>query len=547
VQPLELKEYLTIIRHWAWLIVLGTAVAGGTAYVVSRNTTPVYRASIRLLIDQAPGAGGNEYSQALLSERLARTYTELIRARPVLRQTIETLNLPLSVGELTRMVAVSQTRDTQIIGLSVEDIDPERAALIANTVAAVFIEQNQELQNARYANAVAGWELWLQEQADRIESVEVQINSFPAAQDAEERAALSRLETQLNEAQIGYTRGFNELQALRVSQAKESSAVVVVEPAEAMRTPIRPRTQQNTLLAAVVGAMLALGLVFLIEYLDDTVKTPEQVLQDTDLATLGGIAHIKGAQPNEKLVALHMPRAPLAEAYRVLRTNLAFAAVDGGLQTVMVTSASPSEGKSTTVANLALVMAQAGQRVILVDADLRRPTLHKIFKTSNNRGLTTSLVDGSTPVADHCCEIDIANLRLLTSGPLPPNPAELLNSQRMRQLIRELEAEADVVLFDTPPVLSVADASILAAQVAGTLIVVKAGQTRREALLRSAEGLQKTGANLLGVVINSLRPSGRGYDAYYYYRYDTYETTPTHPSATGRLRWASWLATLRGR
>jgi capsular exopolysaccharide synthesis family protein len=545
---LELRQYLALIRQWAWLILLGILLAGATAYIAGRRTTPVYRASIRLLIDQAPGGSMNEYAQVLLSERLARTYSQLIKARPVLRQTIEELDLPLSVAALNGMVTVSQAPDTQIITVSVEDTDPERAALIANTVAAVFMQQNQDFQSGRYASAIASWEQWLQEQADRIEHLEIQINTVATPENAEERAALSRLESQLNEAQIAYTRGFNELQALRVSQARESSNIVVVEPAEPFRAPVRPRVWQNTLLAAVVGGMLALGVAFLIEYLDDTIKTPEQVLQDTDLPTLGGIARIKGVESGEKLVALHSPRAPVAEAYRVLRTHLTFAAIDGGLQTLMVTSASPSEGKSTTVANLAVVMAQAGQRVILVDADLRRPTLHALFQVSNNQGLTSSLLDSQAPVLSHCCETRIANLRLLTSGPLPPNPAELLNSQRMRQLIQELQSEADVVLFDTPPVLSVADASILAAQVAGTLIVVRTGQTRREALLRSAESLQKIGANLLGVVMNRLRPSGSGYDSYYYYRYDTYETTPAPAAAGGRLSWAAWLSSaLRGR
>jgi capsular exopolysaccharide synthesis family protein len=537
-----------MIRQWAGLILLGTLLAGATAYIVSRNTTAIYRASIRLLIDQAPGGNMNEYAQALLSERLARTYSELIKARPVLRQTIEELDLPLSVTEMNRMVTVIQTRDTQIIAIIVEDTDPERAALIANTVAAVFVQQNQDFQSARYASAIVSWERWMQEQADRIEHLENQIKTLATSENAGERPALSRLETQLNEAQISYTRGFNELQALRVSQARESSNIIVVEPAEPFRAPVRPRVLQNTLLAAAVGGMLALGIVFLIEYLDDTIKTPEQVLQDTDLPTLGGIAHIKGVEPGEKLVAFHTPRAPIAEAYRVLRTNLTYAAIDGGLQSLMVTSASPMEGKSTTIVNLAVVMAQAGQRVILIDADLRRPTLHKHFQVTNNDGLTTSLLDSQAPALSHCCDTRITNLRLLTSGPLPPNPAELLNSQRMRQLIQELQTEADMVLFDTPPVLSVADASILAAQVAGILVVVRAGQTRREGLLRSVESLQNTGANILGVVMNRLRPSGRGYYTYYYYRYDTYETTSAGASAAGRLRWVAWLSSaLRGR
>lgn len=541
---MELKQYLAILWHWSWLIVLGLLVAGGTAYIISKNTTPVYKASIHLLINQAPGEGGNEFTQIQVSERLARTYSELIKKRPVLEETAVILELPFDTDDLADNISVSLAQNTQIMVVSVEDSSAQRAALTANTLVDVFIRQNQAFQSARYEQAIDSWERAVEEVALLVENLERQIEPLGTGETAEQEARLIRLEAQLTQARANYSQAFNELQSLRVAQAREVSNIVVVEPAVPSTDPIRPRVLSNTLLAAVVGAMLSLGIVFLIEYLDDTIKGPDEIAQDTGLSMLGMIATIEGETIPERLVTQRMPRSPVAEAFRVLRTNLSFSAVDGGLRSLMVSSASPSEGKSTTAANLAIAMAQSGKRVILVDADLRRPTQHKAFSAGNELGLTAALLDGARCVTEHCQETATPGLRLLTSGPLPPNPSELLNSQRMHEVLARLQAEADIVIVDSPPVLSVADACILAAQVDGALLVVKANETRRDALVQAVVGLQKTEGNLLGVVMNQLRANGRGYYYYQNYSYD-YAAEGARPA---RLKWLpGWLGALIGR
>ncbi len=205
----------------------------------------------------------------------------------------------------------------------------------------------------------------------------------------------------------------------------------------------------------------------------------------------------------EKLVTLADPRSPVAEAYRSLRTNLEFSSLDEPLRTMIVTSAAPEEGKSTVLANLAVVMAQAGKQVILVDCDLRRPVLHEIFGVSNHTGLTTALLDDSAaelPLRD----TGVSGLRLLPSGPQPPNPAELLGSRRMENLIQELREQADMVLFDAPPVIAVTDAAILASKVDGVLLVINAGVTRREHAQRAKAALDRVNARLVGTVLNNV-------------------------------------------
>jgi non-specific protein-tyrosine kinase len=211
-----------------------------------------------------------------------------------------------------------------------------------------------------------------------------------------------------------------------------------------------------------------------------------------------------GNHEESSLISLRNPRAPASEAYRTLRTNLLFSSLDKPLRTLLVTSSAPDEGKSTTIANLAVTMAQAEQRVILVDCDLRRPGMHTIFGLSNEQGLTTVILEqGESPLPLQ--ETAVPGLSLLASGPLPPRPADLLGSQRMERLIERLKAEADIVLFDTPPVTAVTDAAVLATRLDGALLVFQAGHTRRERAREARRMLEKVKANIVGVVLNNAR------------------------------------------
>lgn len=542
-----IKDYFSLVWRWAWLIVLGIVVAGVGAYLVSNNTTPVYRASSRLLIDEAPGSNaGNDYSQVLFEQRLAQTYVEILTTTPILEETIERLDLPFTAGQLRGKITVSAPQDTQIIVISVEDTDKARTAAIANTLGEVFISENQARDSLRYADPIANWQSRMTEIGDTIQSLETEINNLSGAESAEDLAILSRLETQLNEAQIRYTEAFNNLNQLQIDQAKESSNVVPIEPATTPTTPIRPRTMTNTLLAMVVGGMIAVGIIFLIEYLDDSIKSPEQILEDTGLTTLGAIASIKADALPQTLVTQLAPRDPISEAYRVVRTNLSFSAVDEGLHSILITSSSPGEGKSTTAANLAVVMAQTGKKTILVDSDLRRPVQHKIFETSNNFGLTTAVLDSESPVLQHLQDTQIPHLRIMSSGPIPPNPAELLSSQRMGQVVQQLQEEADIVIFDTPPVLTVADASILGASVSGCLLVVDTGKTRRNTFIGATERLQRTGGNIFGAVLNKLNLDRRGYGYYYYYTAYEYNAQTKKRRTHGQKRATKLPAWLTG-
>lgn len=219
---------------------------------------------------------------------------------------------------------------------------------------------------------------------------------------------------------------------------------------------------------------------------------------------------------NEQLVAEWDPRSPAAEAYRTLRTNLQYTSLDRPLKTILVTSAVPGEGKTTIASNLAVAFAQSGKSVILVGADMRKPSVHQLFGLPNRVGLSTVLT-GHVRFEDALQKSRVAGLHVLSSGPIPPNPAELLGSQRMQEVLEALREKADIVIFDAPPVIAVADAIVMSRYLDGVLFVVSLKSTPREAVQAAKDQLEQVGANILGAVVNRM-DSTSGYFYYYYIR-----------------------------
>lgn len=217
-----------------------------------------------------------------------------------------------------------------------------------------------------------------------------------------------------------------------------------------------------------------------------------------------------------RIVVLKNPKSPIAEAYRIARTNVQFAAVDKELRTIVVTSSGPREGKSTTTANLGVAFAQSGKSVIIIDADLRKPTQHQVWEIDNFRGLTNILL-GDAEIASVLQETPMENLNVVTTGPIPPNPAELIGSKRMMKLIEKFTDFADIILIDTPPVIAVTDAALLAPQVDGVILVVASGLAKIEAAQRAKQMLVNGKATILGIILNMVDEDTHDYYYYYYY------------------------------
>ncbi len=506
---MELRQYVILLRKWLWLVVAAALVAGSVAYVVSKKSTPIYQASTTLMVNQASNpAITTAYADILTSERLAQTYASLLTSRPVLEEAARRVG----IADLADLGSISVTpvRDTQLLRIVVEGADQQLIARVANTLPEVFIERNRAMQlgqvdKAKLEEEIANTEQDLAETTQKLKSVT----------DDTER---TRLETSLAQFRSTYSNLVASYQQVKLAEAQATNNIVVAEPAVVPEIPVRPRTRTNALLAALVGILLAVGVAFLIEYLDDTIKTPDDISRVSGLSTLGAISRLKEVGSTRPLLSLLGSKAPESEAYRTLRTNIQFSSVDKPVRTLLVTSSGPGEGKSTTASNLAMVLAQTGQRVVLVDTDLRRPVMHKIFGVPNNVGMTTALLSGDRVALEgHLQPTGADNLQLLTSGPIPPNPSELLGSHRMAHLVEVLSEQADVVIFDSPPVLAVTDAAVLGRQMDGVLLVVEAGETREQALAHSVSELQKTGANILGVALNRLDSRRGGYYYYYYY------------------------------
>jgi capsular exopolysaccharide synthesis family protein len=510
----DLHRLIVMARAWLPLMVVAALVAGAAAFVVSNLQQKVYEAKATLIVGQALSATNPDYSQLLVAQNLSATYAAIAETSPILESVIRELNLEVDPGELAKRIEVSAPRDSTLLMITAQDPDPARAAAIANALAEQLIASSPTIQG-RAAEFQKSIDQDLAATQDLIGASQARADALLAITDRtkEQEAELQALEGRLASLRSTYAT------LLTFSSRSATNLLTVIEPAEAPTSYVLPRTLLNTLIAAVMGLLVVVGIAFLVEQLDDSIKDPAAVQEVAGLSTLGTIAKVRadrGRREMYRLAGLLYPRSSVAEAYRMLRANVEFASVDEPLHTLLVTSAAPGEGKTMTASNLAIVFAQAGRTVILVDADLRRPGVHVMFDLPNIRGLTTMMRDDTVGLDTVVHTTEQANLRILTTGPLPPNPAELLGSHRMQAVLETLLRNADLVIFDSPPLQAVTDAAVLSSFTDGTLLVIDAGRSRRRVVRMAMESLTRAGANAIGAVLNRVPARGQyGYGGYY--------------------------------
>jgi succinoglycan biosynthesis transport protein ExoP len=528
---MELKDYIAPLRKWWWLIVAAGLVAGLASFYAASQQPSLYQARTTLMIGRAidnPNPSGNEF---WLTQQLAQTYAEIASREPVRVASMEALGMTWLPEYSVRAVP-----DTQLIEIGVTDSDTLRAEAVANQLARQLIQQSptnveqDERSRQSFINTqLDNLELNITATEDEIGSLRDELATvFSASQIANAQAQIAALQAKLNSLQSNYAN------LLANSRQGAINTLNIIEPATVSNVGLNKWT--TVMVATAIGIALAVGAAYLLEFLDDTVSTQEEIQRATALPTLAGIARIEGDNPDEKLISVSQPRSPVSEAYRVLRTGIQFSSVDNPDRAVlMITSASPSEGKSLTVANLGVVMAQAGHKVLIIDADLRRPVQHKMFGLGQNQGVTSFLLEFSIGGSkEEMIEAlnrviqptDVEGLCILPSGPIPPNPSEILGSAKMEVTLEALAAEYDFILVDSPPVLAVTDAVVLSRRADGVIIVADAGTTRRGQLKQAVEQLRSSNAHLLGVVLNRLTPRSDGYYTYYYYRQSYYIDDP---------------------
>jgi len=312
----------------------------------------------------------------------------------------------------------------------------------------------------------------------------------------------------------------SDYQQLKLSEVQSTSSLNQKDPAVPNLVPIQPQPMRSALLAAVVGFMLAAGVIFLITFLEDTIHDPEEITRKWGVPVLGVISRYESTPAT--VITMSQPRSPVSESFRSLRTNLQFAGVAKPLQTILVTSPSPEDGKTSVVANLANVISQNNRKVLVIEADLRKPRIHKIFQLSNRTGLTDYFLHSQDQLTGAIKKTEMKGVFVVTSGSLPPNPSELLGSDRMMEVVKLLGTHFNTIILDTPPLLAVTDALVLAPRVDGVILVIDPKKTKRGGVQHAIEQLKHVNANLLGVVLNNVKFK----NSPYYYNRDYYYGKP---------------------
>ena len=501
-------------------------LAAASAFIFSSAQQRVYESKATLIVGQALQALNPDINQVIVSQQLSATYATVATKRPALEAVIGELDLTSTPEELARHVGAEAPTDSTLVVITADDTDPVRAAAIANALAEQLIESSPGIQG-RDNELQEFIEAELKATQEQIQTTQAEVRRLADLDDPQpaDLAAIDALQGRLVTLRSTYAA------LLSASSQNAANLLTVVEPAIAARVPISPSVLLTTMLAAVLGLFLAAGAVGLIEYLDDKVKDSDAVQDLVGLSTLGSVARMNvdaGRPEMYRLATLLYPRTALAESYRTLRSNIEFSSIDAPLGTLLVTSASPGEGKTVTAANLAVAFAQAGHRTILVDADLRKPGVSSMFGLGNEQGLTTLVRNDRATLDSVAQATEQVNLRVITTGPLPPNPAELLGSKRMRTTMELIKAKADVMIVDSPPVRAVSDAAVLSSYLDGTVLVIDAVRSHRDAVRHAREALALAGANVIGAFLN--RAAASSWGGYGYYHEDPKDEAAASPT-----------------
>lgn len=499
---MTLRDYAAVIRRRKWYVIIPTVLATLVALGLSLSQTNMYRAEAEVLVQQPPTAGAIGAVAQPMTARAIQNELQRAEGSAMEREARDVVG---EEPELDVNLAVSE--DSDVFVFVGESRSPERAATAADAYATAYITDRSESIQAEFeaqAEVVQG----------RIDALDAELFADDSALTEDQRTIAL---VQRNEYQ-------SELEALETSaRLAEDAGAVIINAAEVPDSPFEPTPVRTALLAFVVGLLIGLGAAFLVDYMDRSLRDEEELIKATGLPVLAVIPKLKGWKPSDThVVTREDPSSPPAEAYRALRTGLQFLQIDRKLKVVQVTSPKPADGKTTTSANLAVVCARAGQRVALLDCDLRRPRVHEFFGLANDQGFTSVLM-GASP-ADVVQKVDgEPNLVVIPSGPIPPDPSEVLANDKTEKLIESLADHFDVVIVDSPPVLVVSDPLILSSHADGVVLVASADSTNREQAERAAAQLAQVDAPVLGTVLNAFNPKA-GHSSYdYRYAYGSYK------------------------
>ena len=543
LRGIDLKTLLRIVRYWWWIFLSCICLGGIVGYWLSLQSPATYKSSILLLIEDTYSPVQSFAVPDVLSGERANTYLGLLRLDLTIEYLVTDLQMDREMLE-TWLLDVHPVRlnNSQLYEITVLGQNPKVAFDVANLLPTILNGQLNALRIQRFSESRAS----LQAQMDLLEQ---QIATVEASINIDSSTEQNELPANLVQYQNTYANLLQSYENLRLVELQTLDQINVMRSA---RFPTAPQPRNiilNTLFGIGIGIALASAIVLLIEYADDKIRSPESLQQVLDTTFLGAVPtipqqHEENGRFDSQLITANNPRHPISEAYRIIRTNLQFSNIDAANDTLLITSPGPSGGKSTTVANLAITMAQTSRSVLVVDADLRKPTQHHLFELQYAKGLSDALLNPTDCPLQYTYPVGVPNLHLMPSGVIPPNPAELLGSQRMQELILQLEKHFDVVIFDTPPLLAVSDSAILANRIKNTILVVNAKRTTQSSLMQATSALDKVNGCLLGIIMNEFhRTSG------YYYPYLSPKTGPRARVITAitELAFGGIFSVFRGR
>lgn len=529
----RLREYLGVLRLRKWSIAATALTATAAALFFASQQTPMYRSQAKVLATNpiAPVLSGAlarpdpSTEQALVGSTAVLKCSGRIIMHPTSDVRSVCSNTALAsapVPNIRQNLTVSVDPDSSILTISYSNPSPARAQAVTQSIASAYVFVRTAQAEESLARQRAPLEAEQAQLNKQVETINAQITR---ALNGGSTGAFGPLQTQLSA--VNQQLQLIQQQLFQLSPARLAPPQIVTE-AGRPSSPVSP----NKPLIGIVGLILGLGfgvaIAFIREVLDDSLRGRGDLEARLDVPVLAVIPTVEGWKRRgaTRLITLELPKSTVSEAYRTLRTGILFAAAQRGLKVLAVCSASAGEGKTTTAANLAVALANAGKRVILVSADLRKPRLHDFFGLRNSVGLA-SVLAGESEAWGALQDPQIENLRVMSSGPIPARPAELLQSDRMAELLAALRDTSDFVVIDTAPILPVSDALVLSHVVDGVLLVADAGATSRGAVSHSREQLEQVGAPLVGAVLNNFDPSkGKAYQySYGYYgsyRYGRY-------------------------
>ena len=464
---MELTRYLRVLRQRLWMIIACPIVAALAAGIVSFLLPPVYEAHVSVYVKPAQPITGIDPTTGagVTSDTVLLTYANWMTQEPIVDQVNSQLKLGLRYDQLTSKITVTPITNTLLLNVAVRDTSPAVARDVANQLVVDFIDAVRQKQAAALA--------------------------------------------------------------AQPSASQQADNLIVTAPAVLPDKPVAPNKTLNVAIAFAAGLLLALGLAFLLDYLDQSIKSDDDLIGRLGLIPIGHIAYVPAGNTRRSELVTLDPHSTSSEAFKALRTSVLFSTIDQHVKAIVVTSPELGEGKSRTAANLAIALAQAGHRTLLIDADFRRPSLHHLFGKIRNVGLSNLILQDAAE-AEAITEVEaVPNLWLLPSGPTPANPSELLGSARLQEVMSNLWTHFSYVILDTPPVNAVTDASILAAAANATILIVEQGRTTWPALTHAKQMLDRVGANTIGVVVNKLRATSGSY----YYGYGNYGAPSTNGQA----------------